>query len=76
MTAIPTASARSAPYWWALAVGVLIAVIAFSGSLSEVVRRWIAQEEYSHGFFIPLIAAWLLWTRRDAILKSVGTNGG
>ena len=73
MTAISTASTNKAPYWWALAIGVLIAVIAFSGSLAEVVHRWMAQEEYSHGFFIPLIAAWLLWTRRDAILKSVGT---
>ena len=76
MTAISTASTNKAPYWWALAIGVLIAVIAFSGSLAEVVHRWMAQEEYSHGFFIPVIAAWLLWTRRDAILKSVGTNGG
>ena len=40
--------------------------------LLELVHRWIAQEEYSHGFLIPVIVAWLLWTRRDAILASIG----
>src|SRR6185437_13339136 len=31
-----------------------------------------AQEEYSHGFLIPVVAAWMLWSRRDAIVASVG----
>ena len=30
------------------------------------------QDEYSHGFLIPLISAWLLWSRRDALAASVG----
>ena len=37
----------------------------------ELVRRWTTQEEYSHGFLIPLVAVWLLWSRRDALLASV-----
>jgi exosortase D (VPLPA-CTERM-specific) len=51
---------------------VLLSILTFSGALSELVRRWIAQEEYSHGFFIPVIALWLLWSRREALLASVG----
>jgi hypothetical protein len=31
------------------------------------------EEEYSHGFFIPGIAVWLVWLRRDAVLASIGT---
>ena len=30
------------------------------------------EEEYSHGFLIPIVAAWLLWTRRDALRASIG----
>ena len=30
------------------------------------------QEEYSHGFLIPVIAAWLLWTRREALATHIG----
>src|SRR3954466_491426 len=50
---------------------VAAAVAAFHGALAELVRRWIAQDEYSHGFFIPAIALWLLWIRRDALVASV-----
>src|SRR5438093_10166113 len=53
-------------------VAAAIAVAAFYGALSELVARWIRQDEYSHGFFIPLITLWLLWTRRDALRASLG----
>jgi exosortase D (VPLPA-CTERM-specific) len=49
-----------------------VCVIAFRGALFELVHRWSWQEEYSHGFLIPFISAWLLWSRRDALRASVG----
>src|SRR6187401_2220068 len=55
-----------------VSLAVLVALFGFGRSLLELVRRWTAQEEYSHGFFIPVIAAWLLWSRRDAIVASLG----
>ncbi|WP_374090762.1 VPLPA-CTERM-specific exosortase XrtD [Methylomicrobium lacus] len=36
----------------------------FAGCLSEMVKSWIKKEEYSHGFFIPVISLYLLWIRR------------
>ena len=62
----------SAIYTGLLAASVLICLVAFGDSLLELVRRWTAQEEYSHGFLIPVIVAWLLWSCRDAILASIG----
>jgi exosortase D (VPLPA-CTERM-specific) len=55
-----------------LCVAVVIALAAFSGGLLSLVDRWSRQEEYSHGFLIPLVAAWMLWSRRDAVIASVG----
>src|SRR5262249_22754961 len=55
-----------------VSIAVLLAVAAFSGGLWELVGRWSRQEEYSHGFLIPIVAAWLLWARRDALRASVG----
>ena len=55
-----------------VSLAVLVALFGFSRSLLELVRRWTVQEEYSHGFFIPVIAAWLLLSRRDAIVASLG----
>ena len=55
-----------------LVTAVLIALVGFGSGLSEVVVRWIRQDEYSHGFLIPLISAWLLWSRRDVLTASIG----
>jgi exosortase D (VPLPA-CTERM-specific) len=52
-------------------IAALLAAFAFRGALFELVRRWTTQEEYSHGFLIPLVTAWLLWTRRDALVASI-----
>ena len=50
----------------------VLAVAASWGGLAELVHRWNTQEEYGHGFFIPLIAGWLLWRRRQALADSFG----
>ena len=55
-----------------LSIGTLIALVGFSGALLQLVSRWIRQEEYSHGFLIPIVAAYLLWNRRDALRASIG----
>jgi exosortase D (VPLPA-CTERM-specific) len=58
---------------WILAlIAVPLAAVAFHEALLELVKRWTTQEEYSHGFLIPVVTAWLLWTRRDALLASIG----
>lgn len=54
------------------ALAVLTGFLAFWDSHVDLVRRWYHQEEFSHGFFIPLITAWLLWSRRQAIRDSIG----
>src|SRR5262245_13403687 len=55
-----------------IAASLVILFIGFSKAIFELVRRWSVEEEYSHGFLIPPIAAWLLWSRRDAIVGSMG----
>ena len=55
-----------------ICVAIVVAAIAFSEPLLELVRRWRVQEEYSHGFIIPVLAAWLLWSRRAALLANLG----
>ena len=53
-------------------MAVLVGMLAFHGALMELVRRWTTQEEYSHGFLIPVVSAWLLWRRRSALRAAVG----
>ena len=47
------------------------AIAAFSGGLLELVTRWSQQEEYSHGFLIPVISIWMLWSRREALVANL-----
>ena len=53
-------------------ISVFVAVAAFRGPLLELAHRWRVQEEYHHGFLIPVIVAWLLWSWREALFASVG----
>src|SRR5262245_39510271 len=54
-----------------LVAAVLLAILGFGSGLSEVVARWIRQDEYSHGLLIPLISSWLLWLRRVALARII-----
>ena len=42
-------------------------VLAFAPTLVRVVQVWWRNPEYSHGFLMPLVSAWLLWQSRDRI---------
>ena len=57
-----------------LVLAVLIASIALFilisfESLTTMVNTWEAREEYSHGYLIPFITAFLVWQRKDLIEK-------
>lgn len=52
-------------------VGTFIALIAFSDPLRQLANRWATQQEYSHGFLVPVVTIWLLWVRRDALRASI-----
>ena len=41
-------------------------------SISHLVHVWATQEDYGHGFVVPIFAVALLWLRRDMILSYTG----
>ena len=53
-----------------LTIGFLLLIPAFWGGISELLTRWDKQEEYSHGYLIPLVTLYLIWQRK-ALLKSL-----
>jgi exosortase D (VPLPA-CTERM-specific) len=55
-----------------VAAALVVVFATFSGPLVSLLHRYTTQEEYSHGFLIPVVAAWLIWERRDAIRASIG----
>jgi exosortase D (VPLPA-CTERM-specific) len=57
-----------------LGLTFLFLMIAYWGGLTELVSRWEKQEEYGHGFFLPVISLWILWKRKDALQASWGES--
>ena len=51
----------------ALLVAVLLAL--YAPVLVRLVRQWWADPDYSHGFLVPLLSAYLIWQRRDKLAE-------
>ena len=55
------------PFGWQglLLVGVLFAL--YAPVLRTLVSQWYHDADYSHGFLVPLLSAYLIWQRRDKL---------
>jgi len=55
-----------------LIVALVLAIFTYWNGLAEAVFRWGNQEEYSHGFLIPLVSLYILWEKQGLIKVSIG----
>lgn len=64
--------------WPKLAALAALVVFLFYDSWGRVVVNWYTTEEYSHGFFIPVIALFLIWQHKNEIaaLEFQGSAAG
>src|SRR5579872_5108855 len=53
-------------------IAVLLVGVVFREALIVLVNGWRTHEEYSHGYLVPLVTAWLLWARRDVLIANIG----
>jgi len=69
LSALPLTSAPEG--WRALAIpGAIFVVllgILYSTVLGYLVQQWWTDDNYSHGFLVPLFSAYLMWQRRTAL---------
>ena len=49
----------------ALVVTLAVFTWAYWTTLASMVRKWNVDPQYSHGYLVPLISAYVLWVRRD-----------
>ena len=59
--AVSTGSGSNNYFFLLLGVSLAAFGIVFYGGLAEMESRWSRQEEYSHGYMIPIVALFLLW---------------
>src|SRR5579863_6944301 len=64
----PTIQARPVP-WVALAWFGVLLIAAYFPIVKHLVEQWSTDEDVSHGFFVPLVAGFIAWQRREKILS-------
>lgn len=47
--------------WLLLASALVLMIWAYYGGLENLVHRWEVEEEYNHGYFLPLVTLTFLW---------------
>lgn len=61
--------------WSVMGLLVLVAlVVLYRDGLAPMVRYWETKEEYNHGYLIPVVAAYMLLLRADA-MKHAAARG-
>jgi len=61
------------PWAWMLVPVLLLGALYYDG-LAYLVHKWIVDENYGHGFFVPAISGYLIWQRRDR-LRAMSLQG-
>jgi exosortase D (VPLPA-CTERM-specific) len=57
-----------APASWLMFSAVLVLMgVAFFNELAKMVAAWETMEEYSFGYFVPLVTIYLLWQKRGEL---------
>jgi exosortase len=76
VSAPPTREESSQSQFVLAAISILATIALYSDVCVWLVRSWYGNQDYSHGFFIPLVSLYLLWSeyqrRGGAMVASPG----
>jgi exosortase len=50
-------------------IGLLLAALYYP-AISQMVRDWYTDDNMGHGFFVPVVSAWLIWQKRAKLLAA------
>jgi exosortase len=76
-----TAIAQAQRFWWPPRYLVLALALAAAFAwtywlvIPGLVAQWWGQPEYSHAFLVPIVSAFLIWSKQDA-LRQVAVRPG
>lgn len=62
-TVVDTACTQKQLYW--AGAFVVLFVVAFWNPLKGIVNTWATNDDYSYGYLIPFVSAYLFWDMRD-----------
>ncbi|MBI1792176.1 MAG: exosortase/archaeosortase family protein [Acidobacteria bacterium] len=62
--------------WMAIVWFGALLIACYAPVLARLVKQWENDEDMGHGFFVPVIAAYIAWQKREEILNAVGAPNG
>ncbi len=68
MTAAPETLQKPQLPWDKIAWFGLLLIACYAPVLRSLVRQWGSDPDMGHGFFVPVIAGFIIWQRRDELL--------
>jgi exosortase len=64
----PTPANPPWSFWVPLAWIAGLMLVSFYPMLERLVHQWMNDDDMGHGFFVPIVAAYIAWQRKDEIL--------
>jgi exosortase len=58
-------------YKYQLLLVMLLVAVTYAGIVPGMVMDWYKDDNYSHGFIVPLISGWFLYSRREELKKAL-----
>ncbi len=56
--------------WWQIAVLASLSLWLYARTLAHLVGQWWHDPNFSHGFFVPLFSAYVIWKERDRLRRT------
>lgn len=56
--------------WLLICVATALLLFAYWNGFSQLFIRWDKQEEYSHGYLLPLLTLYFIWLQKNVIVQS------
>lgn len=69
VSAHPPSPLRSAIAFWQLGVLAALSLWLYWSTLAHLVGQWWHDPNFSHGFFVPLFSAFVIWQGRDRLTR-------
>jgi exosortase len=67
--AVTEGSPRQSQYLFGFLIIGLISLVSYASVAFKLVHDWSGNPNYSHGFFVPLFAAFVVWQKRETISR-------
>lgn len=64
----PASGSKAIP-WAAIGWFTALLVFAYFPIFKHLVEQWATDEDMGHGFFVPLVAGYIAWRRREQLLR-------